>query len=154
MSGRKCPFSACYPPFTPHGLIIHSWHNVGAHIFYLYWREITSVIQLSAFVTPRTLVKSFIHKNANLHVLLFFILCSRYPIALQFWLKRCRARSVDVEIWSDFLRGPPFNLRGGGGLGGWSFCRGQIIYFNPARRRAEKNEFYYSFWSLTKIIYF
>ena len=25
----------------------------------------------------------------------------------------------------------------GGGGGGWIFCRGRIIYFNPARRRAE-----------------
>ena len=33
--------------------------------------------------------------------------------------------------------------RGGGG--GWSFCRSQIIYFNPARRRAENFKYYYMF---------
>ena len=31
------------------------------------------------------------------------------------------------------------------GGGGWSFCRGQIIYFNRARRRAENFKFYYIF---------
>ena len=36
-------------------------------------------------------------------------------------------------------KGPPFNIHGGGGgaVGGRSFCRGEIIYFNPARRRAK-----------------
>ena len=29
--------------------------------------------------------------------------------------------------------------------GGWSFCRGRIIYFNPARRRAENFKLYYMF---------
>ena len=27
--------------------------------------------------------------------------------------------------------------------GSWSFCRGQIIYFNPVRQRAENCNFYY-----------
>ena len=40
------------------------------------------------------------------------------------------------------VRGPPLNIQGGGG---WSFRRGQIIYFNPARRRAESFKFYYMF---------
>ena len=39
------------------------------------------------------------------------------------------------------LSGPLFNLQGGGG--GWSFCRGQIIYFNLARWRAKNFNFYY-----------
>ena len=30
----------------------------------------------------------------------------------------------------------------GGGVGGWSFCRGQIIYLNPALRRAENCKLY------------
>ena len=42
-----------------------------------------------------------------------------------------------VNAW-----GPPFNIQGGGG---WSFCRGQIIYFNPTRRRAENFKLYYMF---------
>ena len=28
------------------------------------------------------------------------------------------------------LRGPPFNLQGG--MGGWIFFLGQMVYFNPA----------------------
>ena len=39
------------------------------------------------------------------------------------------------------LRGPPFNLQ----EGGWSFCRGQTIYFNPARWRAENFKLYHMF---------
>ena len=34
---------------------------------------------------------------------------------------------------------------GGGGGGGGSFCRGQIIHFNLARRCAENVKFYYMF---------
>ena len=29
--------------------------------------------------------------------------------------------------------------------GGWSFCRGQIIYFNLAHRRTENFKMYYMF---------
>ena len=42
------------------------------------------------------------------------------------------------NLWCSCLvvraQGPPFNLHGGEG---WSFCRGQIIYFNSALQRAE-----------------
>ena len=39
-----------------------------------------------------------------------------------------------METTQPALGGSPFNLQGGGELG---FCRAQMIYFNPARRRAE-----------------
>ena len=41
------------------------------------------------------------------------------------------------------IRGPPLDFQGGGG--GRSICRGQIIYFNRARRRAENFTFCYMF---------
>ena len=50
---------------------------------------------------------------------------------------------VDEDGSTVSVRGPPFNINGGGG--DWSFCRGQIIYFNRARRRAENCTFYYMF---------
>ena len=47
-----------------------------------------------------------------------------------------------VILDAKHLRGTPFNFRGGGGEGGrgwvWNICRGQVIEFNPTRRRAEK----------------
>ena len=46
-------------------------------------------------------------------------------------------------LYLRFLMGAPFNLQEGGG--GLSFCLGQIIYFNPARRRAENFKFYFIF---------
>ena len=36
-------------------------------------------------------------------------------------------------------------IRYPGGGGGWSFCRGQIIYFNRSRRPSENFTFYYMF---------
>ena len=38
--------------------------------------------------------------------------------------------------------------------GGWSFCRGQIIYFNRARRRAENFAFYYMYRTVLEVKYF
>ena len=38
--------------------------------------------------------------------------------------------------------------------GGWSFCRGQIIYFNRARRCAENFAFYYMYRTVLEVKYF
>ena len=43
-----------------------------------------------------------------------------------------------------YIRGGHHSQLGGGG-GGWNFCRGHIIYFNRARRRAENFIFYHMF---------
>ena len=47
------------------------------------------------------------------------------------------------KIWkSNITKGATIQYPGGGG---WSFWRGQINYFNPARRRPENFKFYYMF---------
>ena len=48
---------------------------------------------------------------------------------------------IDLKM-NYWIGGPPFNIQG---AGDWSFCRGQIIYFNPALRRAESVKLYYMF---------
>ena len=42
---------------------------------------------------------------------------------------------------SDRSKGPPFNIQGEGR--GLEFLQREIMYFNPARRRAKNFKFYY-----------
>ena len=63
-------------------------------------------------------------------------------------------RRIGCERTYSYLGGHHSISRGGGG--DWSFCCGQILYFNLARRRAENFKFYYMFMEqfLKLIIYF
>ena len=40
---------------------------------------------------------------------------------------------VESPLFYAYSKGNTIEYPGGGGGGRWSFCHGQIIYFNPAR---------------------
>ena len=52
---------------------------------------------------------------------------------------------VPLLLWSVGIDTLGTTIQYPGGGEGWSFCRGEIIYFNRARRHAENFTFYYMF---------
>ena len=55
------------------------------------------------------------------------------------------AQSPTLDVNSDYVAPKGTTIQYPGGGGGWSFCRGQIIYYNRACRGAENFTFYYMF---------